>query len=636
MNRMSDITDNISAKVPPMQHLAEGRCHFYMEQKHRFCKQKAMVAPKEENNEATSSNTCSKTIYCVHHAMNCSSSRNTDNDGDNNKRVRISCPIDPSHSIYQDQIEKHKPICPRTTQIQREQSQVYYQSNINRGGHGRHQTPSSSTVDAADTIPQIEVEEDVLHAKLAIRVLQIYQQLFPIPNNNNYCSDEGAIPIESITYEQIYNSIHPLQMNNNNNSIAEDAAALYQSFTDHGIKSGGMKHVLQQSSIISSVRDLLDSNNSNSKNNIMIIDMGAGRGMLGLATAGVINNDRNHNNQRVHLLLVERGSSRSKADGKLRRQQEQQTTTLLDKTTENHPSTIDPNAKNSNDANTSSTTMNMKVDTLSFSRIRCDLAHVQLQLAIDWAFSTATSQDTITFGRTKGGVEEQSNSSGTRSNTDIVVVAKHLCGCGTDYALKSMAIITDQVVPPTDNIANPSNTSRDGCTITSTPSSVKGCVFATCCYGVCNWDDYVGRDTLIDLFQGSLNFGRKEFDILTKWTTGTVLCCCCNNREQHHDHNNSIVASTNDRFGKAMSQLVQRLNLSCGVHGLGRCCQRIIDYGRVVYMREVLRFPYSDVVHFVEESVTPQNALLIGSHSPIVLHGITYQHMHAHKRKLSG
>jgi len=194
----------------------------------------------------------------------------------------------------------------------------------------------------------------------------------------------------------------------------------------------------------------------------------------------------------------------------------------------------------------------------------------------------------------------------------IVVVAKHLCGCGTDYALKSM---------------------------TSVLTATDGCVFATCCHGVCNWNDYVGRDTLVELFNKvssklqeknethtfPSSFGQREFGMLRRWAAGTVCCGCStspvsgvnqagssieNASVKNDEHPNMPVK---DRFGHGMRQLIEELNLSCGVQGLGRCCQRIIDYGRMVYMRETLGFNATDMIHFVDESISPQNALLIGT-----------------------
>jgi len=57
--------------------------------------------------------------------------------------------------------------------------------------------------------------------------------------------------------------------------------------------------------------------------------------------------------------------------------------------------------------------------------------------------------------------------------------------------------------------------------------------------------------------------------------------------------------------------MVESMGLPCGVKGLGRACQRIIDYGRRMYMKDKLKLPETDIVHYVSDKVTPQNALLL-------------------------
>ena len=63
------------APAPPPEHVAKGLCSFYLQQKRRFCKFEC----KKGN-----------TMCPVH-------------DGDK----RIPCPLDPSHSIYEKDLEKH-------------------------------------------------------------------------------------------------------------------------------------------------------------------------------------------------------------------------------------------------------------------------------------------------------------------------------------------------------------------------------------------------------------------------------------------------------------------------------------------------------------------------------------------------
>jgi Methyltransferase TRM13 len=80
--------------------------------------------------------------------------------------------------------------------------------------------------------------------------------------------------------------------------------------------------------------------------------MGAGRGMLGLAAAGVAN-DNIKNQQNVQLIMMERTGSRSKTDNAFR--------------------------KVPKDADTSC----MKLDGVQWSRCSCDLAHIHLPTLLD-------------------------------------------------------------------------------------------------------------------------------------------------------------------------------------------------------------------------------------------------------------
>mmetsp|Transcript_22684 Transcript_22684/g.56058 ORF Transcript_22684/g.56058 Transcript_22684/m.56058 type:complete len:106 (+) Transcript_22684:1307-1624(+) len=66
-----------------------------------------------------------------------------------------------------------------------------------------------------------------------------------------------------------------------------------------------------------------------------------------------------------------------------------------------------------------------------------------------------------------------------------------------------------------------------------------------------------------------------------------------------------------------ISAVVESLNLKCGIAGLGRACQRLIDYGRLQYLRHNL-FDGIDVAnvgifHYVSPQTTPQNALLVAT-----------------------
>ena len=146
----------------------------------------------------------------------------------------------------------------------------------------------------------------------------------------------------------------------------------------------------------------------------------------------------------------------------------------------------------------------------------------------------------------------------------------------------------------------------------------QACSIATCCHGICNWRDYVGQKYLVAAFsEFNIDFQKPHFDLLVKWTGGATLNHV--SVEVKHDLQTLNEDHIDDRkilddsSCTGIKQIVASLNLKCGVRGLGRACQRIIDFGRMEYMREVLGFhSMCDIQHYVDETVTPQNALLIG------------------------
>ena len=161
---------------------------------------------------------------------------------------------------------------------------------------------------------------------------------------------------------------------------------------------------------------------------------------------------------------------------------------------------------------------------------------------------------------------------------------------------------------------------------------VSTCILATCCHGVCIWDDYVGRDYLCSVMDNSdtpghdITFGLAEFDTLRRWSEGTVRVSKVAEDSTEgaalDDANHPIKRRKDDTADPRtanISDVVDSLNLQCGPQGLGRACQRMIDYGRLCYIRKIL-FPDGtspgELLYYVPDSVTPQNAALIASRMP--------------------
>lgn len=262
------------------------------------------------------------------------------------------------------------------------------------------------------------------------------------------------------------------------------------------------------------------------------------------------NDDEPEKKKRVKLYLVERSGTRGKAETKIRAAGE----------------------KRKRDGSGGGDCL--RLDLVDVSRVKCDLAHVDMSSALPPEVRSTSSK--------------------------VVVVAKHLCGAGTDLAIKSLVGIG--------------------------ASNVDGCVMATCCHGLCTWEEYVGRDCLLGLLRGEVggmpSFGAREFNLMKRWTSASVLGGApgdasktgapTDESEGRGEHGGSQYLPSN------VVAVVKGLGLECGVRGLGRACQRLIDHGRAEYMRKNLFGGAADSVgmlHYVPRDVSPQNALLWASRS---------------------
>jgi tRNA:m4X modification enzyme len=495
---MSDsAADLVVARQPPDDWT---QCHMYVERKKRFCRQQVVKG----------------SCFCGNHFE---------------RRKRVPCPVDPSHLVYEDLVEKHVKVCPRVTRKKLQEDQLFYQRNCNVEGHG------SLCAQRDKTHPNAQ--------ELALKILDVYQHVFsnPLPRES----------LRLLTLQNILEAIPELDL-----SESEMQAGLVESVQEYRIKSGGARHLQQQASLLGHLRRI---GVMDGEEDLTLIEVGAGRGMFGLVASGAVAAASSQNE--VHLCLVERSGSRSKADTVLR--------------------------------TANSQTKYMNLERVKFSRIQCDLSHVHMPTVLDEVNSKKDEQT--------AGLKRKN-----RRGQKLVVIAKHLCGAGTDLALKSLREVTPDAL-----------------------------VMATCCHGVCSWENYVGRDFLRNVFAGGdhpLDFGPDEFELMRRWSSGTVTpACSCNldsasmadsgtdststaGIEKEQDEHGSIgVEDGKDPMN--VSAICQNLGLCCGPQGLGRACQRLLDQGRCEFMRQII-FCDSDrgecrieMFHYVPPSVTPQNAVLI-------------------------
>jgi tRNA:m4X modification enzyme len=649
--------------IPPPDY---DRCHVYLPAKRRFCRQapvvevRVLVSPPLARGDPATKTPAEKDAveapdpndggyriarYCGNHrptlvhAVGGTGAADNDNDeyGDNKdisehdvtspqsqkkrRRNRVPCPLDPTHTVWEDQVDKHIKKCPKLLKQASRQAMECYRLDHNRGGFGEYRFVAGCSYATSDdkggsaaTIPN-NCGADWAVA-LARRVMRAY---------HSASAREGGIRLADLATPSLVEEL-------------QRGADYYR------IKTGGPKHLHQHASLIGHLRRVVtdafsdeaevptttnekdpsataddrvgtdnhttDSAPFPSSPGVTVLEMGAGRGITGLLVAGVMNGAAQRTSGSdattspfafkssvVNLVLVDRGNARGKADTVLRR-----------------ATTIDPSP-------------HLDLRLHSWRRITCDLDHLHVPTLLD----CCSDRHDDSKDKTKD-LSHPSSSHDDKKTEEtvvphihsdrahprpphVVVVAKHLCGSGTDVALKSLVDVRGRI---------------------------RACAFATCCHGLCTWDDYVGRNFLGRVImthndeqeaQATVpSFGKQEFDLLARWSAGTVSCGslaqvtvangrACDEEESPIEHSSGFRnVDSDDPFN------VTKIAASIRVEPakLGRACQRLIDVGRREFMQSHIfttdaeppaassSMSTVELVHYVPPEVTPQNALLLG------------------------
>uniref|UniRef100_A0A9J8BVU5 tRNA:m(4)X modification enzyme TRM13 n=1 Tax=Cyprinus carpio carpio TaxID=630221 RepID=A0A9J8BVU5_CYPCA len=214
--------DGVLAPLP-------GRCAFYVVKKKRYCK---MIVGSGKT-------------FCGEHA----------NAGEESDKKRIPCPLDPKHTVFEDNLAKHLKKC----NSKEKPKPIYYVKDINAGSASEDETIEEITI--AERFKE-ELDELIVKLKTALKGMQ---------------------PSLETRYQN-----EPLNDPKNGDSA--------------------FKHLEQQASILGNmeVLELLCPNRC-----YICLEFGAGKGKLShwihIALKAAVN---------VHFLLVERSSTRFKVDGK--------------------------------------------------------------------------------------------------------------------------------------------------------------------------------------------------------------------------------------------------------------------------------------------------------------------------------
>ncbi|KAF0697927.1 Aste57867_11424 [Aphanomyces stellatus] len=146
----------------------------------------------------------------------------------------------------------------------------------------------------------------------------------------------------------------------------------------------------------------------------------------------------------------------------------------------------------------------------------------------------------------------------------VVCLSKHLCGVATDLSLRALA----NTLPPV---------AAD----TMSPHLV-GLAIALCCHHACCWDDYVNQAFFLEM-----GFTRADFALMVP-LSGWATC----------------------GMGTEGDAVETVLGWSRAARtALGRQCKRLMDMGRVLYLRHLGL--HAELVHYCDQAESLENCLLL-------------------------
>jgi len=527
-------------------------CKFYLEKKKRHCR----FQPKPGSN------------YCVEHACVL---------GVSDGKKRIPCPLDPSHNCFEDNLEKHLKKCNVTKIRKATEKHEFFVRGINLG-------QAESRNDLNVSLSELSSNE---LASMIDRVKQLYKDYVEIPE---VCVlEHPSVKVEvSTTVNVISNG-------------SEDNSQLGSDLTNNRALR---KELLQQASLIGQLetKQLLLGTS-------WFVELGAGKGKLSHWVKKAFENNGSDSGSQMKdaaFLLVDRSSVRYKMD-----------------------------CFHKEDSGGS-----------HFKRIKVDIADLCLGKVSD-----------------------------IKDTDSIVVIGKHLCGGATDLGIRcavdSLTMRTQN--SPNKQESNSQNStsatvSRIGNSETcesqanvndfqEPPSKTqklenihqttelsqrlpKGIMIALCCHHRCTWSTYVGQE-----FMQQCNVTPSEFNLLTRLSSWAT---CAQGKAQRLETKSStsthtepstqnIERSDSEKLNSATDQQTKDTqevqdehlaadmissHLSSGLkkslsiskrEEIGRMCKRIIDTGRLHYLRS--KGMDCSLREYVSQDVTPENVVLLAYRS---------------------
>lgn len=511
-----------------------GKCQSWLPKKRRFCASHALAGLEFCGNHKTSPN-----------------------------QSRVPCPIDPSHTVLQEDVASHVKKCPAARQLDRFEHQSYYIKGINAGSDDdADDTLDGVPVGSIERINSGEPQKSSNGIPLKLRSLNSEEKLpedGALSNTNHFLSSASkraaVSALSRADFEHLVAKIDKafIQACGENVEEAVTQPQACRRWLD-GDRDRRIpyqeKHALQQASLLGNMEayGLLENLNcegdlacrgstptettsaSHSPMQRAIVELGAGRGYLSQMLCDCYT---------VHkVVMVERRAYKFKADRTIRHS-----------------------------------------NGLILERLRLDIEDLNL------------------------------NQVSLLQDCHVVAISKHLCGPATDLSLR--CCLSDEDTPLLRNSKETIPNQKDA--QSQVKPVVDGIAIATCCHHLCQWKSYVNKK-----YFKELEFSKDDFHAIT-WLTSWAL-------SGTHEHElpdcytseaiEQLPVQMEDREPvngavRAKALLSEAMNAMDAYQRylLGRKCKRLIDTGRLLWLRE--KGMQAKLVEYIADTVSPENKVLL-------------------------
>jgi len=192
-----------------------------------------------------------------------------------------------------------------------------------------------------------------------------------------------------------------------------------------------------------------------------------------------------------------------------------------------------------------------------------------------------------------------------QSDNNIVGIGKHLCGGATDLSYR--CLMEADMSSRTCASDSPTESSPKRPRQSNLLDKVNSCLFATCCYHRCTWPSYVGRDFFERYGVTPLQFHR--LCKMAAWAT-----CAFHKRNDDSNEREETAEEPSTNMSEPEAKHKKLGLTSEEQEEIGRMCKRLIDEGRMEYLRS--KGFQVELLQYVDSSVTLENIAILVKRQP--------------------